>query len=432
MGHISDYIVRTALAFPAIAFSLHGDKGLVHDFPSGGSIEERVKLLFGRETAGQLLAVEEEHSGLRLSGFITPPAVQRSSSSGLYLYVNGRFVRDKVLRHALLQGYESFIMKGKYPMALLFLEIDPSAVDVNVHPAKSEVKFRDSSQVHDLTRLAVSKTLQRRQWLGSAEKEAAGLIQNRAESIKDAASEYMAVNESLALKGGHTLREESPGYGQKQPRPDALPIKAEGETSSDNQDAENYFSSLDVIGQAGEMYIICEGREGIVLIDQHAAYERIAFETLKSGYNDKNYTSQNLLIPETVEITPKEAAALEENLSEINRLGFEIEPFGGNSFIVSAVPAILGARSVKTIIADMASELCEMGRSKTFDSALDDILKRIACHSVVRGRRRMSHEEMRGLLRKMDSSGIVPHCPHGRPAHIDITIAEIEKRFERA
>jgi DNA mismatch repair protein MutL len=153
---------------------------------------------------------------------------------------------------------------------------------------------------------------------------------------------------------------------------------------------------------------------------------------LKSGYNDKNYTSQNLLIPETVEITPKEAAALEENLSEINRLGFEIEPFGGNSFIVSAVPAILGARSVKTIIADMASELCEMGRSKTFDSALDDILKRIACHSVVRGRRRMNHEEMRGLLRKMDSSGIVPHCPHGRPAHIDITIAEIEKRFERA
>jgi len=428
MGHISDYIVRTALAFPAIAFSLHGDKGVIHDFPAGGSIEERVKLLFGRETAGQLLVVEEELPDLRISGFITPPAVQRSSSSGLYLYVNGRFVRDKVLRHAILQGYESFIMKGKYPMALLFLEIAPSEVDVNVHPAKSEVKFRDSTRVHDLTRTAVYKTLQRRQWLGAKEKD---LTRNRAAGIRDAASAYMAESGSLGLRGGHTAREEPPAYGQKPSLPGSLPLKAAVPGREDGGHL-SYFSSLNVIGQTGEMYIICEGREGLVLIDQHAAYERIAFETLKSGYEGKGFKSQNLLVPETVEVTPKEAAALGENLADIGRLGFEIEPFGGNSFIVSAVPAILGTQSVKTIIADMASELCELGRSKTFALALDDILKRMACHLVVRGRRRMSHEEMRDLLHKMDSSGIVPHCPHGRPAHIDISIAEIEKRFERA
>lgn len=431
MGHISDYIVRTALAFPAIGFSLHGDKGVVHDFPAGGSIEERVKLLFGREIAGQLLAVEEEHTNIRISGFITPPSIQRSSSSGLYLYVNGRFVRDKVMRHALLQAYESFIMKGKYPLTLLFLEVEPSAVDVNVHPAKSEVKFHDSSRIHDLTRAAIYNTLQKKQWLGADMKEAEALSQNRTKSIKDAASAYIAANEPLDLRGGHTAREESRFYGQAPPPLDGMPIKPDAKINN-SEGVSAYFSSLDVIGQAGEMYIICEGRDGLVLIDQHAAYERIAFETLKSGYNGKDFQSQNLLVPETVELTPKEAAVLEENLADIGRLGFEIESFGGNSFIVSAVPAILGTRSVKTIIADMASELCDLGRSKTFASALDDVLKRIACHSVVRGRRRMSHEEMRNLLGQMDSSGIVPHCPHGRPAHIDITISDIEKRFERA
>jgi len=427
MGHISDYVVRTALAFPSIAFSLHGDKGVIHDFPAGGSIEERVILLFGRETAGQLLAVEEELPGLRISGFITPPSVQRSSPSGLYLYVNGRFVRDKVMRHAMLQGYESFIMKGRYPLALLFLEIDPSEVDVNVHPAKSEVKFRDSTRVHDLTRSAVYNTLHKRQWLGPEEKEASGLTRERAEGIRGAATDYMDKNESLDLRGGHTAREEFTPYKRELSRPASLPTE-----EYKDEDSAAYFSSLDVIGQAGEMYIVCEGRDGLVLIDQHAAYERITFETLKSGYEGKDFKSQKLLVPETVELMPKEAAALGGNLADIGRMGFEIEPFGRSSFIVSAVPAILGTQSVKTIITDMASELCELGRSKSFASALDDILKRMACHMVVRGRRRMSHDEMRALLRHMDSSGIVPHCPHGRPAHIDISIAEIEKRFERA
>jgi len=179
------------------------------------------------------------------------------------------------------------------------------------------------------------------------------------------------------------------------------------------------------------MYILCQGEDGLIVVDQHAAYERIAFEELKSAYENRSYNMQELLIPETLELPPREAAALEDNIEYVTKLGFDVEHFGGRDFVVKAVPSLLGARGVKGMVADMASELAALPASRSFENALDDILKRIACHSVVRGRRRMSHEEMRDLLKSMDASGILPHCPHGRPAHISFPISEIEKRFER-
>lgn len=441
MGHISDYVARTALAFPSIAFTLRTESSSVFDIPSGHSLKERVVALLGRDDTASLLEVGEETAEMKLSGFISPPSIQRSTASGLYIYVNGRFVRDKVIRHALLRGYDNLIMRGKYPLAILFLEIDPAAVDVNVHPAKSEVKFRDSKQVHSLVGSAVEKTLQKREWLGEGGRAVEGQPE-RIESIREAAAEYVTKNEMLPLAGGYVSREEKPLY--REPRTDAgakrPPVDVSGsavaETGPDERPESasapgGYFSSLNVVGQVGEMYILCEGESGMVVIDQHAAYERIAFEELKAGYEGRPFDVQQLLVPETIELAPKEASAIEENIGDIQKLGFEIEHFGGRSFVVKAVPSILGTKGVRGIIADMASELAELPASKRFENVLDDILKRAACHAVVRGRRRMSHDEMRSLLKRMDASGIVPHCPHGRPAHIDIPITEIEKRFER-
>ena len=441
MGHISDYVARTALAFPAIGFSLRTEKATLFDLPAGSGLEDRIKALIGKEGADNLIEINEESAGLRLSGYISPPSLQRSNVSGLYIYVNGRFVRDKVIRHALLQGYGNYIMRGKYPLAIIFLEIDPANVDVNVHPAKNEVRFRESGSVHSFVNSTIDKALGRREWLtDSRERETAPDKEQIRDSIRGAASEYLARNEALQLKGGYVAREEYPGE-----RRDAVDIRARDKSTSPlinegvpyrggddfEEKREGYFSSLTVTGQVGEMYIVCEGEKGMVIIDQHAAYERIAFEELKRGYEKKNYKVQQLLIPETIDLTPREAAALDNNIDEISRLGFDIENFGGRSFVVKAVPSILGSRSVKEIVTNMASDLSELPKSKSFEAALEDIIKRIACHSVVRGKRRMTYDEMRSLLKSMDESGIVPHCPHGRPAHIDVTLTEIEKRFER-
>lgn len=441
MGHITDYVARMALAFPAIGFTLRSEKATLFDLPAGRELEERIKTLIGREGAEKLIEINEASAGLRLSGFISPPSVQRSAASGLYTYVNGRFVRDKVIRHALLQGYGNTIMRGKYPLAILFLEIDPAQVDVNVHPAKSEVRFRESGSVHSFVNSVIDKALARKEWLSlPTEDKPLPEGQSIRDNIRKAAAEYIARNDSLQLKGGYVAREEYTGRSEKatargtveeMPSFVQKPGPSNKETAADREEKAGYFSSLDVIGQVGEMYILCESEKGLVLIDQHAACERIAFEELRQGYEKKDYRVQQLLIPETIDLTPREAAALDDNMDQVGRLGFDIENFGGRSFVVKAVPSILGGKSVKEIVTDMASDLSELPKSKSFESALEEIIKRIACHSVVRGKRRMTHEEMRALLKSMDASGIVPHCPHGRPSHIDLTLSEIEKRFER-
>ena len=435
-GHISDYVIRTALAFPSIAFTLRGEKGDIHDFPSGRHVRDRLTALFGSEDSRGLVELEAGGAGLRLSGFISPPAVQRSTATGLYLYVNGRFVRDKVMRHALLQGYSSYIMRGKYPLAIIFLEVEPAEVDVNVHPAKNEVRFRNSRNVHELVSSAVEGALRKKEWLPREGGEGTAA---RIASVREAAAEYVARNESLPLTGGYSYMAEREPSGNREhlerPPAEAAVRREEGRGEPVVPEAEGkregYFSSLTVIGQLGEMYILCQAAEGLVVIDQHAAYERMAFEELKRAYSGNAKAVQELLIPETFDVTPKEAAALEENMEEVRMLGFDIEHFGGRSFVIKGVPSILGTASVKGIITGMASELSELPASKDFDNALDSIIKRIACHSVVRGRRRMNHDEMRDLLKRMDASGVVPHCPHGRPAHISFPISEIEKRFER-
>jgi len=438
MGHITEYTVRTAIAYPTISFLLKNENSVLLELPSCSDLAERVKVLLGKDDSGKLLEISRESAGIRVSGFISPPAVQRSSSSGFYIYVNGRFVQDKVIRHAVMQGYAGFIMKGKYPLVLIFVEVDPREVDVNVHPAKSEVRFRNSRSVHELVSSVVEGSLRGKSWL-----PAAADPETVADGIKEAARKYLSQGEGAGYgyeTGGEkrafrlpaTLRDNIPGevnadlgYCIDNYPKGAMPDQALIQ--------EGYFSRLEVVGQIGEMYIICQdSNRGMIIIDQHAAYERLAFEELKKGCEGKKYNVQELLIPETVELSPRHASALEENIEYMRGLGFEIEPFGKMTFVIKSVPAILGRRETKGIIKDLASDLAELPSSRSLNDVFDDIAKRVACHSVVRGRRRMIYDEMKDLLKRMDAAGIVPNCPHGRPAHIEIPISEIEKRFERS
>ena len=422
LGHIGDYLARTAIAFPAIAFTFKSDGKTILDLPGAADTGERLHALFGRDDAGRLMEIDEEGGSMKVTGFISPPTVQRSTASSLYIYVNGRIVKDRVIRHAILQGYESFIMKGRFPVALLFVEVPPEEVDVNVHPAKSEVRFRNAGAVHSLVSSAVEKALREKEWLGG-ESAPAG-----SERVKEAAALYMAREEERAEK-------ETTPFMERRSIPGALPP---GESRDGGMEEgrelapERYFSSLEVIGQLGGMYILCQGRDGLVIIDQHAAYERIAFEELKAGYEGRSPDVQKLLIPETVDLPPRAAAAVKENLGYLRELGFHVDHFGGRSFVIEAVPAVIGTAGAGEMIADIGTELAEGPASRRFAHALDGILKRLACHSVIRGRRRMRREEMEDLLRRMDAAGIVPHCPHGRPARIVLTMDEIEKRFERS
>ncbi len=446
MGHITEYVIRTAIAYPAISFSLKNENSTLLNLPRCGDLLERVKTLIGKEDSAKLQKIGIESEEVKVSGFISPPSVQRSSSSGFYIYVNGRFVRDKVIRHAVLQGYAGFIMKGKYPLAIIFVEVDPGEVDVNVHPAKSEVRFRNSRLVHELVSSAVESTLRTKSWL-SEDALSDTTPDTVSDGIKEAARKYMSRggwHENIYSKSdGGRLNFTPEGLGEKVSgdTPNQTNAMVEGGVDSFNDYqatgrnllGEPYFSRLEIVGQIGEMYIICQdSKRGMIIIDQHAAYERLAFEELKKGYQDKTYNVQELLIPETVEISPKHAAALEENLEFIRGLGFDVEPFGKMTFVIKSVPAVLGGRGAKEMIKDLAADLSYLPSSKSIENIFDDIAKRIACHSVIRGRRRMAYDEMKDLLKRMDAAGIVPNCPHGRPAHIEIPISEIEKRFERS
>jgi DNA mismatch repair protein MutL len=408
---------RLALAAPHVAFRLAIDGRTLHDLPAQDRAS-RVAALLGQDAANAMLEIDAERGDMRLSGFICAPMVSRATMAGQSLVVNGRPVTDPVLRTAIRVGYREVIAAGRHAVVALWLDLPPDALDVNVHPAKSELRFREAEAVRSL----VIGTLQRR--LGGG----AGTAAPRADIRPSLAlvprfsrpgprfSGFAEAQLPLAASSG------VPGFG-----PAARPPPSEDQA----RDTADHPLGAPV-AQVLDTYIIAATADGeLVLVDQHAAHERLTHEALRAQLQDGAVRSQPLLLPAVIDLPAADTARLAEAAPDLAKLGLELEPFGPGAVLVRALPALLGAPEPAGLIRDIADELAESGEQTGFSERLEAVIARMACHGSIRAGRRLLVPEMAALLRQMEATPRAATCSHGRPTFIKLTRAEIERLFSR-
>jgi DNA mismatch repair protein MutL len=403
---------RLALAAPAVAFRLESDGRVAFDRPAQ-TRRARVAALLGEDASAALLAVDGAREALRLTGFACGPALSRATGAAQYLVVNGRPVADPVLKVAVRVAYRDVIAAGRHAVVALFLDMPPDELDVNVHPAKTELRFRDPAAVRSFVISTLSRALSG--GAGTATPAAAlRLVHSRP-----------AWQAARPARAGFAEAPSAP----LQPLPlDAAPGARRLAPEAPSPD----FPLGAPVAQVLDTYIIAVAADGsLVLVDQHAAHERLTHEALRAQMLDGGVRSQPMLLPAVVELAPADAARLLARAAELARLGVEIEAFGGAAVLVRAMPAALGAPEPRPLLRDLADELAEMEESTALEARLDAVIARLACHGSIRAGRRLGAEEMAALLRQMEATPRAATCSHGRPTFLKLSKAEIETLFGR-
>ena len=413
--HAEIAVRRLALAAPGVAFRMETDGRVPFDLP-GQTREARVAALLGAEAAAALLAVSAERDGLALAGFACAPALTRATGAAQHLVVNGRPVADPVLRMAVRVAYRDVIAHGRHPVVALFLTLPADELDVNVHPAKSELRFRDPAGVRSFVISTLARAL-------------AGGAGSATPAVRLGPPRPFAHAASPPRFAG--LADAAPAWPAPIWAAPVWPVPAARVLDGPPAVAQAYPLGAPV-AQVLDTYIIAVAADGsLVLVDQHAAHERLTHEALRAQLLDGGVRSQPMLLPAVVELPAPEAARLLARAPELGRLGLEIEAFGGAAVLVRAMPAALGAPDPKPLLRDIADELAELGESTALNARLDAVIARIACHGSIRAGRRLGPEEMTALLRRMEATPRAATCSHGRPTFLKLTRAEIETLFGR-
>ncbi len=433
-GHAEDVVARLAMAFPQVGFALSdGNRTTLRLTAATGDLFDarlaRLGAILGKDFAENALAIEAEREGLKLSGHIGLPTLNRANARHQYLFVNGRPVRDKLLHGAVRGAYRDFLAHDRHPLLALFLELPPEAVDVNVHPMKAEVRFRDPGLVRGLIVGACRHALSEAGHRASTTVAQAALGALRsAEAPAGAAYAYRPP--STVLPRG--LAEAGAAYHA--PLPDlAQPPGARGaEAPADpTSEPEQDYPLGAARAQLHATYIVAQTEDGIVIVDQHAAHERLVYERMKRELAEKGVARQILLIPEVVELGEDPAARLLARAAELAEIGLVLEAFGPGAVVVREVPALLGQPDVQRLVADLADELAELDQAFTVKEKLEEVCGTLACHGSVRAGRRLNAEEMNALLRQMEATPHSGQCNHGRPTYVELKLADIEKLFGR-
>jgi DNA mismatch repair protein MutL len=430
---ISEIIRRIALAQPAVHFSYGGEQTGLVDLPSStydDALLRRIRQIYGADFAASALEIDGERDGARLYGYASPPALNRANSRMQFVYVNGRAIRDKQILGAVAGAYSDRLPRGRYAIAALFIEIEPHLVDVNVHPAKAEVRFRDPALVRGLIVGSLREALDRQ-----------GLTANRAatRSFGEMATYGMA----------------SAGSGIQRFQTSHLPVRSSLQMPFKTSNIEHFSHEepapyqafapsarnepvVETTGRLGAAraqlhrnYIIAQSQDGMIIVDQHAAHERLVFEALKRGLHTNGAPSQMLLMPDVITLPDTDALRVLNQAETLSKFGLIIEGFGNGAIAVSGTPSMLGDVDTKQLILDLADELSESGQSRALENRIDALASRIACHGSVRSGREMRVEEMNALLRQMEATPGSDTCNHGRPTFVELKLADIERLFER-
>jgi DNA mismatch repair protein MutL len=410
-GHIIDTISRIALPFTGLQLRLDDTRGkTLLNLPASENELNRLTALFGRDVSLSLIDTYFEANGFEIKAYLSPPDYSRARGDRIYIYVNNRNIRDKLVIRAIMEGYGQRLMKGRYPQVALFIKADPMLVDINVHPAKQEVRFDKGQFVYRAILSGIDKAL--KDQLNPFSFETSTVSKNRYageisldKEIKEAAkpeweysiepSETKELVDKSIIEQEHLIKE--------RPR---------------------------IIGSLKDTYLLFQDGNGLLMIDQHAAHERIVYETLKKKYHASKVECQHFLIPVSLELSIKEGRILEEKLDQLSHLGFDIEHFGGNSFILRSVPAILVNTDWESFLKDLIPVL-EDTDDILNDVSMDKILTVIACHGAVRAGHRLSEREMALMMDQLTDLELPTNCPHGRPVFKKFTYSEIERMFKR-
>ncbi|MBR5704658.1 MAG: DNA mismatch repair endonuclease MutL [Deltaproteobacteria bacterium] len=469
-AHCADFIGHIALAFPQVRMVLRHNGRVILNLPRQNDPFLRARDVLG-DVFGDALPVERRAGDLCLTGFAAPPQQNRSLADGIHAYVNRRFVRDRLIQHAVLEGYRQLLPKQRYPLAVLFLDLPPEQVDVNVHPAKREVRFRNQREIHDFIATTLLDL-----WRAPREEEAPSPGAGASEAVpsltEEQAFDLFARENAPNVPDGPP--ESAPQAADAAPSIESVLVKGESrlafpppasETAAvpETRPADGFaerpvsfrterfsppagppepsrhpalftrgrFGAMRILGQYHETYIVCQDEGDLVLVDQHAAHERIGFERLKAEFHSHAVASQTLLFPVVMDLDFGERDMLEKRKSDMERLGFDLELYGGRSCALRAIPAFLDPGEAENALRDVAAELLALDASSALEDALDKVLIRMACHGMIRANQTLSMQEMRELLRQLDEIDFESHCPHGRPVVQRFSRRAIEAMFQR-
>jgi DNA mismatch repair protein MutL len=437
LNHARDALARLAMAHPGVGFTLAEDtRSLLRLAPVEGALFDarlkRLGAIMSREFADNALAVEAEREGIRLTGYIGLPTLNRGSARHQYLFVNGRPVRDKLLHGAVRGAYHDFLAHDRHAMLALFLDAAPEMVDMNVHPAKAEVRFRDPGLVRGLIVGACRHALAEAGHRASTSVAQAALGALRPQVSPRSQQGWPQTGPASLPRG---MAEAAAAYHAPLPGLRTEPgAKPAGESATDlgsvAPDYQDYPLGA-ARAQVHGTYVVAQTTDGIVIVDQHAAHERLVYETMKRQLAQSGVARQILLIPEVVELDEPASERLGARAGELAELGLLIEPFGPGAVVVREVPALLGEANIQGLLHDLADELAELGEALALRERLEAVCGTMACHGSVRAGRRLNLEEMDALLREMEATPHSGQCNHGRPTYVELKLADIEKLFGR-
>jgi DNA mismatch repair protein MutL len=420
-GHIHSVVSHYAMAFPHVRMSLHIDGRASFQTSGNGEVHDVLIALYGLEMADQLVPLDSEaasQAGLSVSGHVGLPALHRATRSYISLFVNRRWIQDRSIAHAVTQAYHTLLPVGRYPLAVIFVELDASEVDVNVHPTKREVRFRDGRRVFSAVQRAVRQTLIARTPVPTAD----GTRQTWP------TPDWERRERLISVDGGPTSRSQlDMEFYRSEEGLAGLAVERAGELEPVGPVR---LPLLRVIGQVGQTYVVAEGPQGMYLVDQHAAHERVLFEQMLTAYQEQAVSSQTMLEPLTFEPGPMLEGALAGYLPALLALGFDLQPFGGTSYLLRAVPALLSTPDVRTALSDIL-EILQQGDDPLSARIEEKVAAAVCKRAAVKAGQTLAHEEMQLLIRQLEQCESPRTCPHGRPTVIHFSVAQLEKEFGR-
>jgi DNA mismatch repair protein MutL len=430
-NRIDDSIKKLALSRMDIAFSLrHNQRAQINLHPANTQLEQekRVGDICGPAFMQQALYVDNDRTGIRLWGWMGLPTFSRSQADLQHFFVNGRCIRDKVVSHAIRQAYQDVLYQGRHPAYVLFLEIEPADVDVNVHPTKHEVRFRDSRSIHGFVYGTLNKALaQDRPQDHLQEGEmATGQLQSSQQT------EWQPNQSTLQFPSGKGQSQNASSYASSQGTVSTPMSAYQSLYNTQMPEEQGDIPPMGfAIAQLKGIYILAENAQGMIIVDMHAAHERITYESMKTAFDNQGLVSQPLLVPESLSVSEREAEITDKSSEIFSQLGFTVERAAAESIIVREIPAILRGSEVEGLLRDVISDLLMHGSSERIRHHINEILSTMACHGSVRANRKLTIPEMNALLRDMEATERSGQCNHGRPTWSQLTLDELDKLFLR-
>lgn len=409
LSHIVNTATRYTLPHPEVRFTIFHNEKQVMNVLKSNDLRTRVSEIMDRKIARDLLSFGDEAHGVSVSGLISSYEHTLSHRKSQFTYVNGRWIRDRLVISAIGEACRSFFMRDRFPVVILFINLSPLEVDVNVHPVKTEVRFNNPTVIYDLVRKTLRRTF-------------ATFSPLKSSHIQASHTPYQAHN--------FEIKESIPHYNVsniKNKKADNFFDNVEDKNLDDS-----LVSDLKIIGQLWDTYILCQDKESLILIDQHAVHERVAFERLRKEYfASGRVIGQPLLVPQVIELSPREKTFLDGAQDNLRKFGIEVEHFGGNDYVVKTLPEVLMDRDCTPLIKELLYDLFTTGKGTAISDYIDEIFTSIACHSVIRGKRPLDRIEINALLKDMEDLEVASNCPHGRPVIKRFFNSEVERFFKR-